>query len=85
MVLSGFPSRRSEIRSYSFLRKTEIVWVCVNSCDPNNLTIREPMLLIFEPIPIALEAANLLIAWAIPNVVFYPVGLGRHIPWEEDS
>ena len=42
------------------------------------------MLIAFEPMPITLEAANLWIAWAVPDVVFHPVGLVS-IPWEEDS
>ena len=50
---AGLPCHRSEIRSCSFLRKTETVWVCVNSRDSNNLAIREPRLIAFEPMPIA--------------------------------
>ena len=65
------------------LRKDGSLWLCVNSRDPNNLTIREPMLTAFEPMPI--EAANLWIAWAVPDIVFHPVELHRHIPWKEDS
>ena len=44
MDLSGLPSHRLKIRSYSFLRKDGSFWFCVNFRDPNNLTIKEPML-----------------------------------------
>ena len=44
MDLSGLPNHRSKIRSYSFLGKDGSLWFCVNSRDPNNLTIKEPML-----------------------------------------
>ena len=73
MDLAGLLCHRSEIRSYSFLRKTETVWVCINSRDPNNLNIREPM---------PIKAANHWIALA---VMFYLVGLDRRIPLEERS
>ena len=80
MELSGLPYGNPIL----FLsKKVGSLWLCVNSRDPNNLTIKEPMLIAFEPMPIALEAANLRIAWAVSGVVFYPVGFNRRILSEE--
>ena len=59
-------------------RKDGILSLCVSSRDLNNLTNREPML-------IAIEAAKLLIAWAVPDVVFHPVKSDRRILWDEYS
>ena len=69
----------------SLPKKDGSFWLCVNSRGPNNLAIREPMLIAFEPMPVALEVTNLWIAWAVPDVVFHPVGLDRRILWKEDS
>ena len=50
-----------------------------------NASIRPSKSTAGAPMLISLEAVNLWIAWAVPDVVCHPVGSNRRIPWEEDS